>query len=70
MPKKFTKNMVLSEFNRIHLDKYDYSLVDFKNKHTKVKIICRIHGVFEQKLTKHISGQGCPKCVKSFQQNF
>jgi len=29
-------------------NKYDYSLVDYKNNKTKVKIICKIHGIFEQ----------------------
>jgi len=50
--------------NIIHNNKYDYSLVEYKNNHTKVKIICPIHGVFEQKPLNHINKkQGCPKCV-------
>ena len=32
----------------IHGDKYDYSLVDYKNNKTKVEIICKIHGIFYQ----------------------
>lgn len=48
-------------------DNYDYSLVDYKDMWTPVKIICPIHGEFEQTPAKHIktgkSGcQGCPKC--------
>ena len=46
----------------IHSQKYDYQLVDYKNAHIKVKIICPEHGVFEQKPYVHLRGQGCPKC--------
>lgn len=30
--------------------------------HTKVKIICNNHGIFEQKPQNHIIGNGCAKC--------
>lgn len=45
-----------------HGNKYDYSLVDYVNAKTKVKIICPIHGKFEQIPRAHINGGGCPKC--------
>ena len=48
--------------DKIHENKYDYSLVDYKNAHTKIKIICPIHGEFEQTPNSHLSGQGCHKC--------
>lgn len=31
----------------IHSDKYDYSLVEYTNNYTKVRIICSQHGIFE-----------------------
>lgn len=31
----------------VHGDLYNYSLVDYINSKTKVKIICSKHGVFE-----------------------
>lgn len=47
----------------IHGDKFDYSLVEYVKAETKVKIICPIHGVFEQTPSKHLyMGHGCPKC--------
>jgi hypothetical protein len=66
-PKCKGKNMSIEELikksNYIHNNKYDYSKVIFTKMHDKVKIICPIHGVFEQTLSKHISKkQGCPKC--------
>ena len=56
---------VLKRFKEIHGDKYDYSLVDYKNSHVKVKIICPIHGVFEQTPHNHFIGVGCPRCAKT-----
>jgi hypothetical protein len=47
----------------IHGDKYDYSLVDYKGTKSKIKIICKIHGEFEQRVENHIRRkQGCLKC--------
>ena len=40
---------------------YDYSLVIYKKATTKVKIICAIHGIFEQTPQCHLRG-GCKKC--------
>ena len=63
-------NQKLEQFiqkaNIIHNNRYDYSLVEYKNIHTKVKIICKQHGVFEQLPTNHIhSKQNCPFCKKN-----
>ena len=52
----------LTKANLIHGAKFDYSLVDYKNARIKVKIICPIHGVFEQTPNNHLSRRGCPKC--------
>lgn len=43
-------------------DKYDYSKVEYKNYHTKLIIICKIHGEFEQKSSHHLKGSGCKLC--------
>ena len=50
---------------KIHGDKYDYSKVEYKNAHTKVEIVCPIHGSFWQSPNSHISSVnkcGCPQC--------
>ena len=60
---KHTSISIIKRFIKKHGDKYDYSIVDYKNNKSKVKIICPIHGVFEQSPTHHINGQGCPKCA-------
>ena len=46
-----------------HGDIYDYSLVNYVDSLTKVKIICPIHGEFLQSPRKHLQRQGCPNCV-------
>lgn len=43
---------------------YDYSLVDYVNSKTKVSIICKSCGVFNQEPCKHLQGRGCPNCRK------
>ena len=59
-----TKETFITKANQVHGDKYDYSLVEYKNNYTPVKIVCRLHGEFEQKPNKHISQkQGCPVCA-------
>ena len=59
----FDSKKIVSQFQRVHGDKYDYSLVRYTNAHEKVKILCRTHGVFEQAPAGHLSGRGCPACA-------
>lgn len=48
---------------KIHGDTYDYSLVEYKNMKSRVKIICKKHGIFEQTPNNHLYVKsGCPKC--------
>jgi len=60
------KRLTLDEFivkvRLIHGDKYDYSLVEYKNFNSKIKIICPIHGAFEQTPSNHLSKKGCAAC--------
>lgn len=52
----------IDEARRIHGDLYDYSLSKYYNIHSKVKIICKEHGVFEIAALSHLDGSGCPLC--------
>ena len=60
--KKLTLNDFLIKAKEKHGDKYDYSLVDYKNSFNKVKILCPEHGEFKQEARVHLQGCGCPKC--------
>lgn len=62
MGKRLNNDVFIEISNKVHNNKYDYSLVDYKNNKTKVKIICPIHGVFEQRPDGHLKGIGCSKC--------
>ena len=53
----------ITQANDVHKNFYDYKLSDYINVDTKIKIICPIHGGFEQTPYKHIKRkQGCSKC--------
>lgn len=62
MSKRRTTEEFIKLANETHNKKYDYSLVEYKNKEEKVDIICPIHGIFSQKASLHLKGSGCPKC--------
>jgi len=63
-PKKTTEKFI-EESKKVHGDKYDYSLIDYKNKLKKVSIICPIHGAFQQRPDLHLNGFGCKICNES-----
>lgn len=64
------KRDFIEKSKEIHNNKYDYSLVEYINNYTKVKIICSEHGVFEQRPDIHVSGHGCFKCNKYSKKEF
>ena len=59
-------NIFISKANKIHGDKYDYSNVNYINAKTKINIICKIHGEFEQNPSNHLKKHNCQKCAKNF----
>lgn len=63
--KKLTKQEFIKRSNNIHNIEYNYDLIDYKNMHNKVKIVCPVHGEFNQLALHHIKGVGCPKCSQS-----
>jgi hypothetical protein len=64
MSAKLTAREFIRRAQQIHgKKKYKYSQVKYKNGSSKVKIICSIHGVFEQAPHNHcLQKQGCPSC--------
>ena len=60
-----TTKKFIEKAKKIHGDIYDYSLVNYVNCNTKVKIICPKHGIFMQTPLHHLSGEGCPNCKAS-----
>ena len=62
---RVTKTDFISRANMAHGLKYDYSHVVFIDQYTPVKIICNLHGEFEQTPRDHYRGSGCQKCIES-----
>jgi hypothetical protein len=60
---KPTIDYFIKESNRVHNNRYDYSLVTtLYTDNQKVPIICKEHGQFEQYHVAHMKGHGCRKC--------
>lgn len=58
-----TKEQFINDANVVHGDIYNYSLSEYVNNKTKIKIICKEHGVFEQTPQSHIKQKsGCGTC--------
>ena len=64
MPARLSKEQFIEKARQIHSDKYDYSLVEYVNNSTPVKIICPIHGEFMQTPNAHMVGHNCHECGK------
>jgi len=60
---KLTLNEFILKSNIVHDNKYEYTT--YINSRTKTKIICPVHGIFEQTPSNHIQGSGCPICQES-----
>lgn len=60
--KKLNNDIFIFKSNEIHNNKFDYSLVKYKNVRTPVEIICKKCGVFSQLPWTHMKGIGCIRC--------
>lgn len=58
-----TTHEFIKRSKETHGDKYSYKHVDYVNSKTPVMVECKVHGIFSQKPSMHIRGNGCPKCV-------
>lgn len=59
---KYIIDNFIKRAREIHGNKYDYSKVEYVNNHTKVCIVCPIHGEFWQTPQSHLSKNGCLEC--------
>ena len=58
-------NYFIQKSKEKHDDLYDYSLVSYTNNKGYVNIICKKHGIFNQRANHHLNGRGCPICKNS-----
>lgn len=54
---------------KTHGNRYDYRLVNYINSREKVTIICKQHGIFEQRPDHHVCGNDCPACMNSLNES-
>jgi hypothetical protein len=60
---KETLETFINKAKELHNNKYDYKNALWKNVGTKIKIICLIHGEFEQTPSNHLMGKECSYCA-------
>ena len=61
--KRLTTKTFKERAESVHGNRYDYSLVDYQNLKTPVKIKCKVHGIFEMSPVAHIfQKSNCQKC--------
>lgn len=66
MPLLVDTPTIIERFKNKHGNKYDYSLVEYKGSDCLVDIICKQHGLFQQRADQHAKGNNCPKCAKRY----
>lgn len=69
MPKHKTNEEFIKEAIIKHNGKYSYKKTNYIKNNIKVCITCPIHGDFWQTPTNHLSGHGCPECMKDLLHN-
>lgn len=71
---KKTLEQLKMAFSKKHGETYCYDLINdenYKDGNSIIPIICNEHGVFFQRVYKHLAGHGCQKCaVKRRRKNF
>lgn len=64
--KRISVDTWLTRFNKVHNNKYQYRFLSDKPlSQDKVEVTCNAHDkpfVFEQRITDHYLGHGCPRC--------
>ena len=57
-----TKEQLLQMFKDKHNNTYEYIVTETKSD-SEVGVVCKKHGIFYQKVRKHLEGQGCKRCA-------
>lgn len=59
-----TTEQFIEEAKKVHGDRYDYSLVEYKGDKIKVLLICEHHGTYLMRPDHHLRGINCPECKR------
>lgn len=55
--------LFIKKAEAVHGKRYNYTLVEYVNNKTKIRIVCAEHGDFLQEPRDHLKGRGCPCCA-------
>ncbi|ABF12889.1 hypothetical protein Rmet_6030 (plasmid) [Cupriavidus metallidurans CH34] len=61
--RQVTQADFLARALEVHGDRYDYSRAIYSGSNSKLTIVCRTHGPFEQTPSNHYKGKGCRACA-------
>ena len=53
----------IARANKVHNNKYDYTLADYVNCDTHTTVKCPVHGPYRVTPYAHVTGHQCPKCA-------
>jgi hypothetical protein len=67
---KYTQSEFIEKAIEIHGGKYDYTLVEYTGQKNKIKIVCPVHGLFEQEAKSRLKKNGCSRCKTKSKDNF
>ena len=59
----------IAKAKKIHGERYDYSKVNYINAKTKINILCKEHGYFQQTPSNHLSNYNCQKCANNYKSD-
>ena len=62
MATSLTKEQFLEKAKAVHGDRFSYEKSLYRNMRKPIKIVCPLHGEFEQSPMNHLKTDGCPKC--------
>lgn len=64
IPNYRTTEQFIIDARKVHGDRYDYSLAEYKGNKVKLVIVCMEHGSFLQEPRQHLSGHNCYLCSR------
>lgn len=60
---RYSKESLLERFYELHKGLYKYEDFEYKDTRQRINIVCKVHGLFNQQVRKHLEGQGCKRCA-------
>lgn len=57
-----SQELYIEQCNKVHNNFYTYQNLVYITTNKKVNINCPLHGIFPQRASAHLRGQGCPCC--------